>query len=111
MFLGLSLKGMVHLEMDHHVEWLAEDHALADYIGTALSEMKQVAHVVPVATNIIFFDIAEGGPDELKLSKLAEEAGIIIGPYGGGRIRILTHLDVDREAADALISFLRTQLD
>ena len=77
----------------------------------ALSQMKKVAHVVPVATNIIFFDIVEGGPDELELTNLAKEAGIIIGPYGGGRIRILTHLDVDREAADALISFLRTQLD
>ena len=105
------LAAMCLYALDNHVDRLAEDHALAQYIGDALSGMKNVAHVVPVATNIIFFDIAEGGPDELVLSNLAKEAGIIIGPYGGGRIRILTHLDVDREAADALISFLRTHLD
>ncbi len=105
------LAAMCLYALDHHVERLAEDHALAAYIGDALAGMKKVAHVVPVATNIIFFDIADGGPGDQELSDLAKDADIIIGPYGDRRIRILTHLDVGREAADALISFLRTQLD
>ncbi|MEM7427119.1 MAG: threonine aldolase family protein [Pseudomonadota bacterium] len=105
------LAAMCLYALDHHVDRLAEDHALAAYIGEALGAMKDVAQVVPVATNIIFFDISPEGPGEEELTRLAGEAGFIIGPYGGKRIRLLTHLDVDREAADALISFLRKHLD
>ncbi len=97
--------------LDHHVERLADDHTLAARIGSALEAMRLVEYVVPVATNIVFFDIAPDGPDDGDLCKLAAEAGFIIGPYGGNRIRLLTHLDVDEAAADALIGFLRTNLD
>lgn len=105
------LAAMCLYALDHHVDRLAEDHALASEIGAALEEMQLVKHVVPVATNIIFFDIADGGPDEELLTALALEAGLVIGPYGGKRIRLLTHLDVDHKAADALISFLSKHLD
>lgn len=97
--------------LDHHVDRLAEDHELAAYIVEALAGMKKVRNVVPTPTNIIFFDIAEDGPSDGELTAWAKDVGIIIGPYGDSRIRILTHLDVDREAADALISFLKTHLD
>ncbi len=105
------LTAMCNYALDHHVDRLAEDHALAAHIGSALAEMKLVQHVVPVATNIIFFDMAPEAPDENMLTKLAAEAGFQIGPYGGKRIRLLTHLDVDQAAADALIAFLRKHLD
>ncbi|MCP5081772.1 MAG: low specificity L-threonine aldolase [Alphaproteobacteria bacterium] len=105
------LAAMCLYALDHNVDRLAEDHALAAEIGEALSQMQQVKHVVPVATNIIFFDIADGGPDEELLTALALEAGFVIGPYRGKRIRLLTHLDVDQTAADALITFLRKHLD
>ena len=105
------LAAMCLYALDNHVDRLAEDHALAAEIGAALSEMQLVSHVVPVATNIIFFDIADGGPDDELLTALALEAGLIIGPYGDKRIRILTHLDVDHASADALLTFLRKHLD
>ena len=105
------LAAMCLYALDHHVDRLAEDHALAAHIGAALSDMQMVKSVTPVATNIIFFDIADGGPDDELLTALALEAGLIIGPYGDKRIRLLTHLDVDEAAADALITFLRKHLD
>ncbi|NNF76876.1 MAG: threonine aldolase family protein [Rhizobiales bacterium] len=105
------LAAMCLYALDHNVDRLAEDHALAAEIGEALSRMQQVKNVMPVATNIIFFDIADGGPDEELLTALALEAGFIIGPYRGKRIRLLTHLDVDQTAADALIAFFQKHLD
>ncbi|MEM1200365.1 MAG: threonine aldolase family protein [Pseudomonadota bacterium] len=105
------LAAMCLYALDHHVERLADDHALAAQIGAALNDMQMVKSVTPVATNIIFFDIADGGPDDELLTALALEAGLIIGPYGDKRIRLLTHLDVDEAAADALITFLRKHLD
>ena len=105
------LTAMCNYALDHHVERLTEDHALAAYIGDALANMKLVEHVVPVATNIIFFDMKPEAPDENTMTKLAKEAGFQIGPYDGKRIRLLTHLDVDQVAADALIAFLKTHLD
>lgn len=105
------LAAMCLYALDHNVDRLAEDHALAAEIGEALSRMQQVKVVMPVATNIIFFDIADGGPDEELLTALALEAGFIIGPYRGKRIRLLTHLDVDQTAADALIAFFQKHLD
>lgn len=105
------LTAMCNYALDHHVERLAEDHELAAQIGQALQDMQMVDYVMPVATNIIFFDIGAGGPDANLLTALALEAGIVIGAYGDKRIRLLTHLDVDERAADALISFLRKHLD
>ncbi len=105
------LAAMCNYALDHNVDRLAEDHTLAAQIADALGEMQMVKHVVPAATNIIFFDIEDGGPDEKLLTALALEAGIVIGAFGDKRIRLLTHLDVDQAATDALIGFLRKHLD
>ncbi len=105
------LAAMCLYALDHHVDRLADDHALAAYIEEELSRMQMVKHVVPAPTNIVFFDVAEGGPDVDLLTALALEAGLVIGPYGGQRIRLLTHLDVDQTAADTLLTFLRKHLD
>lgn len=105
------LAAMCNYALDHHVDRLAEDHTLASQIGEALQDMQMVDYVMPVATNIVFFDISAGGPDANLLTALALEAGIVVGAFGDKRIRLLTHLDVDERAGDALISFLRKHLD
>jgi threonine aldolase len=83
--------------LDHHVDRLAEDHALAAAIAGRLGELSGIAHVVRPDTNIVFFDLAEGGLDAPTLAaRLEAEHGIQVGPFGERRLRIVTHYDVSR---------------
>jgi threonine aldolase len=96
--------------LDHHVERLADDHRLAQSIAARLTGMNGVAGMLPVETNIIIFDLAGDAPDAAALVKLLHKDGIIAGAFGQRRIRIVTHLDVDAAAADALTASLARHL-
>lgn len=92
--------------LDHHVERLTEDHALAATIAARVANMRGVAHILPVATNIIIFDISPKGPTAREVVDRCLEKGVIVGEFGERRIRVVTHLDVDGAAADALCDAL-----
>ncbi len=96
--------------LDHHVERLAEDHALAKSIGERISAMPGVIEMLPVQTNIIIFDLAPDVPDAAALTRLLADDGIIVGVFGPRRIRVVTHLDVDGQAGDALCDRLASHL-
>ena len=79
--------------LDHHVERLAQDHALAQKLGLALAGIEGVS-VEPVHSNIVFVDLA--GPAQAKaaglLAHLQQHGILATGLY---RLRFVTHLDVD----------------
>lgn len=102
---------MCNYALDHHVARLAEDHALAARIAGALAEMAHVSRVLPAPTNIVIFDIAEDGPTAAELVARLGEEGIRVGAFGPKRVRIVTHLDVDEGAGDAVIAALGWVLD
>ena len=81
--------------LDHHVERLADDHANARFLAEGLAELSGV-HLEPstVETNIVIFAVPD--PDGL-LAELAR-AGVEASRVGPDRIRMVTHLDVDRTA-------------
>lgn len=96
--------------LENNVERLAEDHALAARISNSLRDFPGIANVLPVETNIIIMDLAADAPSAAQLvSKLREES-IHIGAFGDKRIRIVTHLDVNAQAADNLIAALSNYL-
>jgi threonine aldolase len=78
--------------LDHHVERLAQDHALAQQLGMALSLIDGVS-VDPVHSNIVFVDLS--GPALAKaaglLAHLQQRGILATGLY---RLRFVTHLDV-----------------
>ncbi len=74
--------------LDHHVERLAEDHARAAAIADVLG-------VGPVETNIVPVPV----DDAPALAAAAREQGVLVSVVGPGRIRLVTHLDVDDAAA------------
>lgn len=92
--------------LDHHVERLADDHALAKRIAGRLQDMPGIAHVLPVETNIVYFDVADGYPDASDVTRALEEQDIIVGAFTDRRIRLVTHLDVDEEAGNRLCEAL-----
>jgi threonine aldolase len=83
--------------LEHHVERLAEDHANARLLAEGLASVGGVAIVHPVETNMVFASFA--GRDAAKLAAQLREAGVLCNAEGSRPdvIRLVTHLDVDRE--------------
>ena len=48
--------------LDHHVDRLADDHALAARVASHLSELAGVANVLPAETNTVIFDLKTEAP-------------------------------------------------
>jgi threonine aldolase len=83
--------------LDHHRARLADDHASARALATALAGARHL-RVDParVHTNIVMIDL-ERGSSATVLDK-ARERGVLLGAPGLQRIRAVVHLDVDRAA-------------
>jgi threonine aldolase len=84
--------------LDHHIERLADDHALAKQLS-AVFEKIDGATVDPVHSNIVFVDL--NGPAKAKaaglLDHLKQHGILATGLY---RLRFVTHLDVDAAAVE-----------
>ena len=91
--------------LDHHVDRLAEDHALARRLADGLSGIAGL-QVEPPQTNILFVDLV--GPAKERsaalLEHLAREGVRATGLY---RLRFVTHLDVDAAGVDRAIAAIR----
>ena len=97
--------------LDHHVDRLAEDHANARLFADRISEVPGIVLDPPeVETNLVFFNVDQTGLSAKEVSDRLLEKGIRIGLEGKFRMRLVTHLDVDREdieeAAEVLTSII-----
>jgi threonine aldolase len=90
--------------LDHNVERLAEDHENARVLAEGLAELPG-ATIDPskVETNIVIFEVAD--PSAV-LEGLRSE-GVEMTQMGPGRIRAVTHLDVDRAGIERALDVLR----
>jgi threonine aldolase len=91
----IAAAGIVALET--MVERLAEDHANARALARWLAAIDGIA-VDPnrVQTNIVIFEPPPGW-DPAAFIRAAEQRGVLLTPFGGRRIRAMTHADVSRE--------------
>ncbi|WP_298934306.1 low-specificity L-threonine aldolase [uncultured Ramlibacter sp.] len=91
--------------LDHHVERLADDHALALRLAQGLAGIDGLQVEAP-QTNILFVDL--GGPAKVRandlLAHLAQAGVQATGLY---RLRFVTHLDVDVAGVDHAIAAIR----
>lgn len=91
--------------LDHQVDRLAEDHALARRLAQGLEGLPGVQAEAP-HTNIVFVDLA--GPARERaaglLEHLAAQGVLATGLY---RLRFVTHLDVDTAGVDRAVAALR----
>ncbi len=91
--------------LDHHVERMAQDHALAGRLAAGLSEIEGLQVEAP-QTNIVFVDLT--GPARAKsdglIQNLAAQGVLATGLY---RLRFATHLDVDQAGIDRAIAAVR----
>jgi threonine aldolase len=91
--------------LDHHVERLAEDHALARRLAEGLAGVEGLQVEAP-HTNIVFVDLT--GPareqSDALLKHLAGQGVLATGLY---RLRFATHLDVDAAGIDRAVGAIR----
>jgi threonine aldolase len=97
--------------LDHHVDRLADDHANARLFADRLSHIPGIVLDPPeVETNLVFFNVDQTGLSAKEISDRLLENGIRIGIEGEFRLRLVTHLDVDRkdieEAAEVLTNII-----
>ncbi|HSF93401.1 MAG TPA: threonine aldolase family protein [Thermohalobaculum sp.] len=104
------IAAMCSHSLDHHVDRLAQDHALAASIAARIAGMPGVERVLPAPTNIVIFDLKPKVPDAAALVGLLRQDGVIVGQFGPRRIRVVTHLDVDAAAGEALCAALGRNL-
>ena len=99
----LAAAGLFALE--NHIGRLEEDHTRALEIGDVLKTMPSVKVVVPIETNIIIFELHPEVNEGEFVKTLADNNIHIIG-MGGGKLRMVTHLDYSNEMHEALITIL-----
>ena len=102
------LTAMCLYALDHHIDRLADDHALAKSIGVRLCELETISNILPIDTNIVIADLAPDGPDAREVAKQLKRKNVTITVVGPRRIRIVTHMDVDEADADALVAAMAT---
>jgi threonine aldolase len=87
--------------LDHHVERLAEDHEHAQLLAKRLG-----VDPAAVETNMVVLDDVPAA----KLAEGAKAQGVLVSRVSERRVRLVTHLDVDRagveRAADVLAGLL-----
>ena len=82
----------------HHVERLADDHARARRLASALG-----ADPARVDTNIVVLDVREAATVAAK----AREQDVLVAALGPRFLRLVTHLDVDDDGTDRAIEVLK----
>ncbi len=91
--------------LDHHVDRLAQDHALARRLAEGLAGVEGL-QVEPPQTNIVFADLVGPARDRSAelLAALQSEGILATGLY---RLRFATHLDVDEAGVDRAAAAIR----
>jgi threonine aldolase len=89
--------------LDHHLERLAQDHAMAQRLAQGLENIAGLK-VRSAQTNIVFVDVADGkGPD--LLAYLKAHGVLATGLIG---LRFVTHLDVGAQGIDHAAACVRS---
>lgn len=87
--------------LDHHIGRLKDDHENARKLALGLKELKGIS-ILPekVETNIVIFDAAQTGKTAYEIARAMKEKGVLIQAFAKTRIRLVTHLDVNREGIE-----------
>ena len=91
--------------LDHHIDRLADDHALAQRLAQGLEGIEGLKVEAP-HTNIVFVDLtgaAQARSAEL-IASLNQQGILATGLY---RLRFVTHLDVDAAGVDRAVATIR----
>ena len=89
--------------LNNNIERLAEDHKKAKDIENILKTLPFIKTVEPVETNIVIFELNRDVNETAFVQKLADKNIHIIG-MGGGKLRIVSHLDYTDSMHERVLS-------
>ena len=92
--------------LNHHVDRLKDDHEHAQIIANALANCSWINQVLDVETNIIVASLKDDF-EPLKFLHKLEDDGVLAIPFGKGKIRMVTHLDVSSENVEKVVESLK----
>lgn len=93
--------------LDNNIERLKDDHTKAKDIETTLKGLPFIKTVEPVETNIVIFELNSDFDEIAFVQKLANDNIKIIG-MGGGKLRMVTHLDYTDAMHNKLLEVLKS---
>jgi threonine aldolase len=100
----LAAAGIYALE--NNLDRLQDDHNKAKTFESVLSSLDWIESIDPVETNIVIFYAQEGIDPNSVIDRLREN-GLLITSMGGGKLRIVTHLDLNDEGMEQAVNTLR----
>jgi threonine aldolase len=107
---GILAAAALHA-LDHHVARLREDHENARRLESYIRRVPAFSLDFPVETNIVVFRVDAGAWTVDALLSRLREHGVLAVPFGAGRVRMVTHLDVSaadvQRAGEALLEIAR----
>ena len=83
--------------LQNNIKRIKQDHIAAKQLELHLKKAESIKNVLPVETNIVVFELRDENKVNEYIFKL-EEFGILALPFGGGTIRLVTHLDINEDA-------------
>ncbi len=102
---GIIAAGALY-SLEHHVDRLAEDHENASLLAEGLQEIEGIT-VEPVATNMVFFDVAGSNMTAQGFNDLLLEQGMRVSTPAPTRCRAVTHLDVSRSQIEEAVEIMK----
>ncbi|MDG2343651.1 MAG: GntG family PLP-dependent aldolase [Flavobacteriales bacterium] len=91
--------------LENNIERLKNDHLHAKMIAQALRKCSWINSILPVETNIVVGYLNEDR-DNNEFVELLAKKNIKIIPFGKGRIRMVTHLEINKQTAEKVVEEL-----
>lgn len=95
--------------LDHNLERLGRDHERARRLAAGCDALDGIRAPTP-DTNIVMIHVDRDDVTPDELSARLEERGVLLLATGPGRLRAVTHLDVDDRGIDRALGALRDAL-
>ena len=89
--------------LENNVARLSDDHKRAKQLAETLAGLPWVKRVLPVATNIVIFEVNSSA----KVAELLVARGIKVQPFSPVLVRMVTHLDFTEEMLTTTIAELK----
>jgi threonine aldolase len=92
--------------LDNNMERLKEDHQKAKEIGEEVTKLSIIKKVEPIETNIVIFELNSDINEKDFVENLANK-NIHVISMGGGKLRMVTHLDYTDVMHEKLLKFIK----
>jgi len=92
--------------LKNNIPRLSEDHTNAKLLCELLVNGGACVEKVPDMTNMVFFSLTESCPSDENFVNACIERGLLLNALSPRRIRLVTHLDVDREDVEKAASII-----